>query len=833
MTRTIRIICLPFQVLLGAALLRPVAGIAQGSRPVVTLDRGGAPQSPNYVRAQGEYSYANGPANFYAFSPAHVGKPAPLEAVTLRFSAPTTITKIESTNDDFVVEDGGSCMAGNSFSKGDTCIVLMRFTPLGPGRRLGGLTVSHTASAEPASIGLGGNGYAPAISFVPAATSTIAATLSGSTGVLKSAQNLTVAGDVLYIPDTGNDLLREIDASGTLTNVTPEYGAPASVAVDSFGDVWAINVEPPSSRACCNLAYYRPWEQFVWNVGYTGDGPICTASAPCSLENTGLFDPANIIIDSDNNLFMEEGSEGALEMPVGGLLALLNPDPNLWWLTDEAVFYGPGQAAFAVNASDYLFTSFTDISETPSFCAIVEEPLYGAETSNPNYIRVAGGDKCGYAGDGGQATNAEIGSSFGQIAFDLAGDLYFTDTANERVRMINVNTGIITTVLGTGANAFTDASGNRSTMVNLSNPTGVAVDSQGQIYVITDAPSGSSTEVVQKVSATGYLPFPNTTQGATSAAQIATATNTGNSTMILTNYAFTGPHPGDFSIDPTTTSCPLTGGSTLDPGQSCKIGVLFKPAATGARSADLRLLDNTVTNTNTIELIGVGEAATADFALVPGSVTFPATAPTLSNTIPLTVTNKGNVDLKIDSIALGGADADAFSVTGNCADGSIAPGAACNLKVTFKPSSDGRYSATIRFNDNAPDSPQSVSIEGSGVKPFTSATKLTSAANPAPACAAVQFHISVSTSDGTSATGPVSLHLGTLTVASGTLHEGAATLTVEGLAPGVNILTASYGGDTEHDGSTSAALLQKIDHGSCSVFRPLHSVHDAPVADRP
>jgi hypothetical protein len=819
----------------GAALLASSALLAQAAPQAITfghraapqsitLDHGGAPQSPNYLPAKGEFSFANGPASFYAFSPAHVGEPAPLEAVTLRFSEPDTITKIETMNKDFVVEDGGSCAAGNSYSKGDSCIVLMRFTPQGPGRRLGKLTISHTASAEPDAFGLGGTGYAPAISFVPALAAPIGATLSGSTGVLKSAGNLAIdGGDVLYIADTGNTKIRQIDSSGTLST-TGAVAAPASIAVDTFGDIFAIS---PSSSVYFSI--YYPYSSIEEISGSYTSGKTCTESSPCTLGSVGLDAPGSLSIDANNDIFLAEETKGAMEMPVADVSSGVSfPALDVWYLSDSYSYDDGSPTAVAVNVDDELFTDYTYTFTTPNICDIVEESAYAAASGTASYYRVAGASKCGYSGDGGQAGDAEIGTSIGQIAFDAAGNLYFTDSANQRVRRINVDTGIITTVVGDGVKGFVSFPA-RSTAATLNNPTGLAVDSQGQIYVITEAPSGSSTEVVEKVSATGYLVFPNQTEGATSAAQIVTVTNTGNSDAVLTSYAFTGTNPGDFSIDPTTTSCLLTAGSTLYAGGTCQIGVLFKPAATGTRTANLVFLDNTVTNSNTVEVVGSSTAPSPSF--VPGAVSFPATTPSETTTIPVTLTNTGNVDLEVSNIALSGANASAFSFTGDCAGGSIKPGSSCSLSVSFKPSSTGSYSAALNVSDNAPNSPQSVAVSGSGAKPYTSATRLASGTNPSGACAAVTFHITVSTSDGSVASGPVSLRAGTLPIASGTLTNGAAALTVQGLAPGLNLLTASYGGDAEHAGSTSAILSQVVERGSCGNLGLPQPGHEGPLQE--
>ena len=106
------------------------------------------------------------PANFQRLGEARVGEPADLHTLTLRFSKTTKITGI-SISKDFKIEQGGSCVEGNVYQKGSTCRMLVRFTPQGPGNRLGHLTVSNTASATPDAFGLGGTAYMPDRQFYP------------------------------------------------------------------------------------------------------------------------------------------------------------------------------------------------------------------------------------------------------------------------------------------------------------------------------------------------------------------------------------------------------------------------------------------------------------------------------------------------------------------------------------------------------------------------------------------------------------------------------------------------------------------------------------------
>jgi hypothetical protein len=92
-----------------------------------------------------------------------------------------------------------------------------------------------------------------------------------------------------------------------------------------------------------------------------------------------------------------------------------------------------------------------------------------------------------------------------------------------------------------------------------------------------------------------------------SATQILTISNTGNNALTIAKDEFVGADEGDFGIDGTATSCNFAAGNYLAGGQSCQVGIFFKPAATGARTATFELLDNTVGNSNTVVLKGTGK----------------------------------------------------------------------------------------------------------------------------------------------------------------------------------------------------------------------------------
>jgi sugar lactone lactonase YvrE len=93
---------------------------------------------------------------------------------------------------------------------------------------------------------------------------------------------------------------------------------------------------------------------------------------------------------------------------------------------------------------------------------------------------VAGTGILGYGGDGGQATIATIGKAI-RIALDGAGNIYFADGDNNRIRRVDISTGIITTVAGTGE-AADSGDGGPAVSAGVWQPTGITVDAAGDLY---------------------------------------------------------------------------------------------------------------------------------------------------------------------------------------------------------------------------------------------------------------------------------------------------------------------------------------------------------------
>src|SRR4051794_8905836 len=92
---------------------------------------------------------------------------------------------------------------------------------------------------------------------------------------------------------------------------------------------------------------------------------------------------------------------------------------------------------------------------------------------------IGSGEK-GFSGDGGPAAEARLNGPF-DIAFDRAGNLYFSDTFNHRIRRVDGATGIISTVTGNGEAGFS-GDGGPAIAAALNEPYGVVLDRAGHIY---------------------------------------------------------------------------------------------------------------------------------------------------------------------------------------------------------------------------------------------------------------------------------------------------------------------------------------------------------------
>jgi hypothetical protein len=194
------------------------------------------------------------------------------------------------------------------------------------------------------------------------------------------------------------------------------------------------------------------------------------------------------------------------------------------------------------------------------------------------------------------------------------------------------------------------------------------------------------------------LTFPTQLVG-TASTQNVTLTNTGRGPLTIFSFTVTG----EFSQQNTC-------GSSLDPGASCDIAVIFQPIIKGLKSATLTITDNARSSPQTITLNGSATAisvspSSLDFGDVPVGNT--------SKTQHVNVTNVGAWPVAMQGISLHGVNAGDFGEINDCRS-FLPPNSSCSITVRFTPFGLGARSASLDIADRGGASPQMVNLSGNG-----------------------------------------------------------------------------------------------------------------------
>jgi sugar lactone lactonase YvrE len=182
------------------------------------------------------------------------------------------------------------------------------------------------------------------------------------------------------------------------------------------------------------------------------------------------------IADTFRNRVLRFDTTGKLEV-VAGLSVLL--DEKDGGPAEFAHLSSPW--AVAIGPRGDLFVADTEMNR---ICLITTEGrFYRVAGKGVPYIRIEGIELTPgphFTGDGGSAKLADIDGPTG-VAIDVHGNIYMSDSNNNRVRKVTPD-GIIQTIAGTGESGF-GGDGGPATRAKLSHPTGLAVDLTGNLYI--------------------------------------------------------------------------------------------------------------------------------------------------------------------------------------------------------------------------------------------------------------------------------------------------------------------------------------------------------------
>jgi poly(3-hydroxybutyrate) depolymerase/sugar lactone lactonase YvrE len=265
---------------------------------------------------------------------------------------------------------------------------------------------------------------------------------------LKFPQGVAVGtGGDLFIADSANNRLRQVDREGIITTVpVGSLNAPLGLVVDREGSLFVADT-------------YKRRVQKV-----EADGTIRTVVDPSAL---GL--PAAVAVDSQGNLFIADSD--------AHLIRKMSPDGSLTTVA------GTGAAGFSGDQGPAIAA----LLNAPSGLAVDREGnLYIADRYNHRIRRlaldgristVAGTGTPGFAGDESPATATSLNFPSG-VAVDSQGNLFIADSFNHRVRRVGID-GVMTTVIG-----GEPGSGSGGALaLPLHYPASVAVDQAGYLLV--------------------------------------------------------------------------------------------------------------------------------------------------------------------------------------------------------------------------------------------------------------------------------------------------------------------------------------------------------------
>jgi uncharacterized protein (TIGR03437 family) len=376
-----------------------------------------------------------------------------------------------------------------------------------------------TTVAGGGSSGLGDNGPATSAQFyLPLGIA------------VDSAGNLYIA-DFNRVRKVANGVITTVAGNGVCCGSGGDNGPATSVqlgdltgvAVDSTGNLYFANsgnISKVSNGIIATVAGNG-------TQGFSGDnGPATSAQ---------LYWPEGVAVDSAGNLYIADQYNYRIRKVSNGVITTVAGNGTASFSGDNgpatsAQLYGSHGVAVGPDGSVYIADSsnnrirkvsngvVTTVAGTgtagfsgdngPAISAQLTDPegvamdsagnLYIADTgysrvrkvTNGVITTVAGGGAT--LGDNGPATSAQLYSPKG-VAVDSAGNLYIADTYNQRIR--KVSNGVITTVAGTGMHGPSSGDNSPATSASLFSPTGVAVDSAGNVYI---ADTGNSR--IRKVS---------------------------------------------------------------------------------------------------------------------------------------------------------------------------------------------------------------------------------------------------------------------------------------------------------------------------------------------
>lgn len=295
----------------------------------------------------------------------------------------------------------------------------------------------------------------------------------------------------VYVSDGASNTVRKINAGDRVINTvagvfvgfnvidpTPFAGdggmaihahlnIPQGIAIDNSGNLFIADAGNSLVR---KVSFDEKISTFAGKVntqGFTGDdGPAISAS---------IWNPFDVDTDAVGNVYISDSQNNAIrkiEKSTGTIVTIAGSGASGGGYSGDS---GPSTLARLNNPQGIAVAANGDVYIADSGNNVIRKISSGIITT------LAGAGTPGFTGDGGPAREATFSVLKG-LALDSEGNLYIADSGNNVIRMIERSSGKIATFAGSGTAGYSGDLG-IATEARLSNPVGVTVDADGNIFI--------------------------------------------------------------------------------------------------------------------------------------------------------------------------------------------------------------------------------------------------------------------------------------------------------------------------------------------------------------